>query len=551
MTRALRLLTVAAVAAGLAVVAPAGAAPVPNEATWTEAWITSGDGTKLHADVLLPKARKDGQKHPMIVSIGPYYGSGSQGAPAYNPLNEGPSARFNDLIEDGKIFEKGYGFVMVDSRGYGSSGGCNDFGGPGEQMDAKAAVEWAASQPFSTGKVGMWGKSYDAWTQVMALSQKPKGLAATVIQAPLIETYRGMFENGVHYDAGWYVTPSLYTDYDLTPPGVNDSPEEFLQWGTGAATGGPCVAEKSAMTTNPDHSAAYWQARDIIKKAAESRVPTLWSHGFNDVNTKPTNIFPVYSKLRGPKRAWFGQWDHVRGNEDEVVGREGFMDEAMSWFDHYLRGKKLKKLPPVEVQDGDGAWRTEQAWPPKDAVLRRMPLKAGSYVDEDANSASNPSGGVWSASQPAPFDVRIAGLMRLDARVGLDSPVSGNLVALVYDVDPDGNARLISRGATAISNANEGVVSYELWPQDWLLPKGHRLAVQLAGNDATMYLPVNTGTTVTVASATLSVPITKAARRSNLEGDQASAASRNPSPTLDDELEGRQVKADFGPRPTR
>jgi uncharacterized protein len=551
MTRALRLLTAAAVAAGLAVVAPAGAAPVPNEATWTEAWIPSGDGTMLHADVMLPKARKDGQKHPIILSIGPYFGSGSQNAPSYDPTNEGPSDRFNDLVEQGEIFKKGYGLIYVDSRGYGSSGGCNDLGGPGEQMDTKAAVEWAAKQPWSTGKVGMWGKSYDAWTQVMALSQKPKGLAATVIQAPLIDGYRLAFENGVHWSAGWYVTPSLYTDYDLTPPGVNDSPQEFVNALSGTVTNPDCYAANSSETVNPDPNTAYWRARNIIKAASESRVPSLWSFGFNDVNTKPTNIFPVYSKLKGPKRAWFGQWDHVRGNEDQLVGREGFMDEAMNWFDHYLKGKPLKKLPNVEIQDGDGLWRTEKAWPPKDAVMRTMPIKPGTYVDSRENSASNPAEGSWTVSQPAPHDVRISGLIKVNARVSLQSPASGNLIALVYDVDPDGNARLVTRGATAITNANEGVASFELWPQDWLLPKGHRLAVQLSGNDSLVYLPVNTDTEVEVVSGTVSLPIVSKVRVSNLEGDQASAAGRNPTPTIDTQLEGRSVKADFGPKPKR
>jgi predicted acyl esterase len=545
----LRLLTATALAAGIALVAPAGAAPVPNDATWSEAWITSADGTQLHADVLLPKNRSAKSKHPVILSIGPYYGSGSQGAPAYDPRGEGPSARFEDLIEDGEIFKKGYAFVMVDSRGYGSSGGCNDFGGPGEQADTKAAVEWAAKQGFSTGKVGMWGKSYDAWTQVMALSQKPKGLAATVIQSPLIETYRGMFENGVHYDAGWYATPSLYTDYDLTPPTLNDSPEEFVNALTGMATNPDCYAEKTAETTNPDPSTAYWKARNIIKKAGESRVPTLWSHGFNDVNTKPTNIFPVYSALKGPKRAWFGQWDHVRGNQDGLVGREGFMDEAMNWFDHYLRGKPLKKVAAVEIQDGDGEWRTESAWPPADRVMRSMKLLPGSYMDEADNTANNPTGGVWSVSQAAPHDVRLAGLMRLKGKVGVQNPLGGNLVALVYDVAPDGASRLISRGATAVTSANEGVVSFDLWPQDWLLPKGHRLAVQIAGDDSSMYLPTAKPGSIALQSGELQMPVLRKARRSNLEGDNASAAASNPTPTLTTQLAGRGTKADFGPRP--
>ncbi|TAL13267.1 MAG: CocE/NonD family hydrolase, partial [Frankiales bacterium] len=209
----IRLALTAALIAGVALMVPAQAAPVSEEATWTEQWIESGDGTPLHADVMLPASRKDDQKHPVILSIGPYFGSGSQGT-VWDPQEAGPSARFDDLIEQGQIFEKGYALVYVDSRGYGSSGGCNDLGGPGEQMDTKAAIEWAAKQPWSNGKVGMWGKSYDAWTQVMALAQQPKGLAATVIQSPLIDGYRLAFENGVHWAATWYITPGLYANYD-------------------------------------------------------------------------------------------------------------------------------------------------------------------------------------------------------------------------------------------------------------------------------------------------------------------------------------------------
>ena len=42
-----------------------------------------------------------------------------------------------DGTGDTNIFEMGYAVVQVDSRGYGSSGGCNDYGGFGEQMDMK------------------------------------------------------------------------------------------------------------------------------------------------------------------------------------------------------------------------------------------------------------------------------------------------------------------------------------------------------------------------------------------------------------------------------
>jgi predicted acyl esterase len=546
-----RIVLSAALLAGVALMVPAQAAPVPNEATWTQQWIESGDGTMLHADVMLPADRKDGQKHPVILSIGPYFGSGSQNAPAYDPMEAGPSDRFNDLIEEGRIFEKGYAYVMVDSRGFGSSGGCNDLGGPGEQMDTKAAVEWAAAQDWSTGKVGMWGKSYDAWTQVMALSQNPKGLAATVIQAPLVEGYRGFFENGVHYAATWYVTPSLYAAYDVIPPSTQDAtPDEFAHSTVGTATNPDCYAMNLTQTANPDRTSAYWTERDIVAAAGASKVPSLWSFGFNDVNTKPTNIFDVYSKLTGPKRAWFGQWHHVRGNEDAEVGREGFMDEAMNWFDHYLKGLPLnKKLPKHEIQDGDGNWRTEASYPPADAVGRTMPLIEGTYRDQRGNSASAPTNGTWSVSQPAPHDVRLAGLTTMTVEATASSPLGGNLVGLVYDVAPDGSARLITRGAYKLPAS--GTTTFEMWPADWLLPKGHRVAVQLSADDASTYQPTYTGSTVTITKGSVTLPLLTKLRTPNLEGEEATAQARVPTPTIaDSQLEGRSVKADFG-RPMR
>jgi uncharacterized protein len=54
--------------------------------------------------------------------------------------------------------------TILRSRGFGGSGGCLDWVGPGEQADVKAAIQWSAKQPWSTGKVGMYGKSYDAVT---------------------------------------------------------------------------------------------------------------------------------------------------------------------------------------------------------------------------------------------------------------------------------------------------------------------------------------------------------------------------------------------------
>lgn len=511
------LLCLVLAASPLGASAPAAAAAAaPEGSTWEQVWFPSQDGTLLRADVLLPADREPGERHPVILSIGPYFGR--------NALNHGigasgPVMRFEDVITGGNIFERGYAWVQVDSRGYGGSGGCNDFGGVGEQMDTEAAVNWAATQDWSNGRVGMWGKSYDAWTQVMALAENPVGLEAVVIQAPLIEAYRGMWMNGLHYNAGWYLTPSLYTAFDLAPANPGDPrAEEYLYPAVGTATDADCYAEKTVMTATHDKSLQYWRERDIVELASRSKVPTIWTHGTNDVNTKPDNFLPVYERLQGPKRTWFGQWAHDRANESHLVGREGFIDEAMDWFDHYLKGLPLVEHPGAEIQDNEGAWRSEQQWPPADATEYAVPLKPGAYADDGSTSEAR---GTWSITQPAPYDLRIAGTPRLRVDVSTQAPLS-NLIAQVYDIDDSGIATLITRGAYRLEES--GTVEFDLYPNDWIVREGHRVGVRLSGYDS-LYHPVPTRTDVQVTGGELAVPYLHWERISDLEGNPSTRSA--------------------------
>src|SRR3954468_16009740 len=201
-----RLVFVLAVAAVAAFPAAAHAAGVAYpDADWTEAFITShsdaGDAT-LHADILRPKGSTNADKTPVILSIGPYFNHSGQTGPAgpaegtsYDPLGPatGPSDRLLDFVAGANLMRRGYTFVMVALRGFGGSTGCLDWGGPGEQSDVVSAVEWAASQPWSTGKVGMYGKSYDAVTGLVGVDHQPAGLRAVVAQEPVYDLYRYLY----------------------------------------------------------------------------------------------------------------------------------------------------------------------------------------------------------------------------------------------------------------------------------------------------------------------------------------------------------------------
>lgn len=527
---------------------------VPPNATWEQVWFPSADGTMLHADVFLPENRRVNDQHPVILSIGPYFGTNAMnGSPG---TEQGPIMRFADLIEGGEIFERGYAYVQVDSRGFGGSDGCYSYGGVGEQMDAASAVEWAASQPWSNGNVGMWGKSYDAWTQVMALARKPEGLKAAVVQSPIDDGYKIAFMNGVHYAAGWYITPFLYGAYDLAPASANDSPpEEFIYPAKGTATDPSCYAMHPAMSASMyDRDTAYWREREISGKARLADVPIMWSHGFNDANTKPDNFLDTWEGYRGWHRGWFGQWDHVRGNEHELVGRNGFLDEAMSFFDHYLKGKPLPDYPArVEVQDGEGKWRTESEWPPADASYDRATIKVnkGSYTDDASNDPGGNGGGIgsWTFTQPAPYDLRFAGSTVVDVKVETVVP-NTNLVALLYDVAPDGTARLITRGAYLIESG--GRVTFETYPQDWVIREGHRIGILLSNNDSSWFNPIPTNTEVTILSGKIEFPFLRYVRTANLKGGPAEAMGSVPTLKVDAKTINQNTKnADLPPRLTQ
>ncbi len=342
-------------------------------ADFSQAFFKSGDGTTLHADVLRPKGLPKDAKTPVIVSIGPYFNHSGQTGPAgpaegtsYDPVGPsgGPSERFADFIEGAKLFERGYSFVMVDLRGFGGSAGCLDWGGPGEQADVKAAVQWAATQPWSTGNVGMYGKSYDGVTGLIGAVSNPPGLKAVVSMEPVYDLYRYLFSNGVRYENS-AATPALYDAIAVTPGPLGDDP----MYNVNGATDPACLATNYASQQDPDHESGYWQPRDFIAKAPGAKVPLFLTQGFLENNTKPDGTWDFYNAVDAPKRGWFGMWDHVRGNEtvggdgddkDRLKeGRKGFIDETMRFFDHYVRDVPLAdaptdKDPANAVQTSDG-----------------------------------------------------------------------------------------------------------------------------------------------------------------------------------------------------
>jgi predicted acyl esterase len=515
--------------------------PPPPGSKWTQSYIDESDGTQLHADVLRPASLPDDAKTPVILSIGPYFNhSGQTGAAGpventpYDPITaNGPSARFYDYINGAKVFDRGYTWVQVDLRGFGGSSGCLDWGGPGEQADVTAAVEWAAKQPWSTGKVGMYGKSYDGVTGLVGLVNEPKGLSAVVSQEPVYDLYRYLYMNRVRFSNS-LLTPALY---DAIAGGPGSATGDSLAYNINSLndTAKPgCPAQNYNDQQDPNHDSDYWKARDLIAKAKGKRTPLFLTQGFIENNTKPDGAYDFWNNVAGPKRAWFGMWDHVRGNDTDangrlLMGRHGWFDETMRFYDQYLKGIAPSVADPaIAVESSDGKWRSEDAWPPADAIRADTALKPGTYSDDGTNNGEDadttvggvgPFGeGVWTFSPPFQYPVHLAGVPKITADLGVSAP-DANFVANVYDVDAKDNATLISRGAYLVPAS--GKISFDMYGNDWTMPAGHRLGVLLSGANAEWWAHSPTGQQVDVKSASISLPFLGCRRTNFIEGGQS------------------------------
>lgn len=90
----------------------------------------------------------------------------------------------------------GYAVLRVDERGLGQSPGLLDTMSKSTSEAFFDAVEWAAEQSWSSGKVGLLGISYYAGSQWRVAALQPKGLSAIIPWEGMSDYYRDRCRHG-------------------------------------------------------------------------------------------------------------------------------------------------------------------------------------------------------------------------------------------------------------------------------------------------------------------------------------------------------------------
>ena len=378
--------------------------------TWHQG-IEMDDGLVLRADVFAPIA--DG-RYPVILTYG-VYAKGlayQEGYPhqwnkmvADHPeILEGSSNKYQnwEVTDPERWIPHGYVVIRVDSRGAGWSPGFLDPGCARETEDLYQCIEWAGTQPWSNGKVGMLGISYYASNQWRVAGLHPPHLAAIIPWEGQNDRYR---DSGYHggilceFQKLWAKHQVVNIQYGLGAR-ARKNPN------TGESVAGPASLSDEELAKNrinvfeelKKHPLDGAWFRDRSADLSKVTVPLLTCANWGGQGIHPRGNFNGFTESPSPQK-----WLEVHGDSHWSLFSSGYgLALQKRFFDHFLKGvdNGWERTPPVTLNvrhPGERfVLRHETEWPlartqwtklyldPVGKSLSREPLARAATVEYDA-----------------------------------------------------------------------------------------------------------------------------------------------------------------------
>jgi uncharacterized protein len=475
------------------------------------------DGVKLAATLYMPADLQRGEHIPALLEYLPYRKDDDQ-------ITE-------DYRHQTYFARHGYVGVRVDIRGFGNSEGAvpsREYS-VREQEDAEQVIAWLARQPWSNGNVGMLGKSWGGFNAIQMAMRHPPALKAILANAAT----EALFTEDVHYMDGILHLDEFEVAMDLDQ-GRSGAPEFALDEDT----------LSKRMDSPPwsldyfrhQRDGAFWQAP--VHKLEDIRIPCFLIGGLQDGYRN--SIARMLERVHAPVQAWLGPWNHAWPNESIYGPKVEWRDQAVRWFDHWLKGidngverdprlviyQQHSHRPGGEPQDIPGEWRAE-SWPPQglnpqrwflapNHELGRAPAEAATDTLRYVPSAGAAAGFWWGEllgdqrpvdayslvydSEPLAEPLSILGHAQATLRAAASAPLADWVVRL-EDVAPDGQVTAITgaglNGAQRDSLAHpaplepekEYALNITLYLTSWVWERGHRIRVAVSNAQWPMFWP--------------------------------------------------------------
>lgn len=329
------------------------------------------DGVRLAADVYRPDAAG---KFPVLLCRTPYNKNGQE-----------DFAKF--------LVQNGYAVVVMDSRGlYESHGDWHPY--TDEGRDGYDTQQWIGQQPWCDGKVGMFGRSYPGFTQVLPAPYRSPYVKAIMPEAAQSSNFEAIWSwNGIYHLAlglSWGPRQeALATEKPMPEPSwvrvMNHLPLKSSMDVIGVYS--QFVNDTIIHDTFDD----FWKQMSIQDKYSDMDVPAFHLTGwYDDLTHETISNFVNMRKLSRSEHArrWqkllIGPWGHgVRS--DPKYGDMDFGPQMLTdlrklhlhWYDYHLKGVQngLDKEAPIRIfVMGENVWREEQDWPLARARATRVYL---------------------------------------------------------------------------------------------------------------------------------------------------------------------------------
>ncbi len=313
----------------------------------------------------------------------------------------------------------GYAFVFQSARGrYDSEGHWYPYFQ--EINDGDDTLTWIAKQPWSDGKVGMFGTSYLASVQwLAALNRNPALVAIIPAMSP------GNYYRDVAYPGGAFSLLSR-ARWGIGLVGSRTTTTFPVDWVGGIdhlplATLGESlgfdVRHFQDWLAHPSYD-AYWQPLNLEERASEMIVPALNIGGWYDVFLRSTiGSYQTMKQQAASETARRGQrliigpwphgWNQSTRTGDLDFGEASLIDVEplyLEWFDHWLKGGPAPSGAPIRLfVMGENVWREENEWPPARTDFQSWFLhNDGSFSTEKPDSGARPLSYEYDPDDPVP-----------------------------------------------------------------------------------------------------------------------------------------------------
>jgi len=480
------------------------------------------DGSVLRADIYRPDTRDERKKFPVLMSLSAYQKGMDRILPHVRPFShvERPEPHW--------WVARGYILIFVDTRGTGTSPGKTDIWSMQEARDYYDAIEWAARQDWSTGKVGLSGVSYYSITQWNVAGLQPPSLTTIVPWEGWSDLYReGVFHGGLldqEFLGRWWTDVVGKQLMESTRADNSAALEENLMWNFMAHhTDSPWWDEVKSRAqfdkiTVPLYSSGNWGG---------------WNHHLRGNIEGYVRSASRYKKLQM----------HIGGHTDAFYSDEG-KGELLRWYDYWLKGKAngIMDEPPVKlcvrVSVDECNWRFENEWPLARTEYKKFYLSAqpANAVDDalydlqlyatapkQAAAISYPSGPeayrrgrsgqptVTFVTGPLTEEIEVTGHIKLMLWVSSETD-DMDVFAYLRNMAPDGSVETASRGILKVSHRKldpeltkfyrpyhthdeeqklapgEIVpIEVEIWATSMVFKKGHRIRLDIQAHDGEHY----------------------------------------------------------------